>query len=168
MTPEEERAALDGRLQVALAEFDEMLLEQQQALEEKQRQDPLPGRESPGGPGGADGSGEPAASGGGAGQSAGPQGRGPQSGMPGGARTGDNSTGGSQDAGGSDRGDSSTGGIEGDQTQGDPRVPKDVGDGSDDDVVARQLREAAMKEEDPELREKLWDEYREYKRSTGS
>jgi protein-S-isoprenylcysteine O-methyltransferase Ste14 len=35
-------------------------------------------------------------------------------------------------------------------------------------VVARQLREAAMKEENPELREKLWDEYREYKKSTGS
>jgi hypothetical protein len=47
-------------------------------------------------------------------------------------------------------------------------VPPDVGDGSDDDVVARQLREAAMKEEDPQLREKLWDEYREYKKSAGS
>ena len=35
----------------------------------------------------------------------------------------------------------------------------------DDDVVARQIREAAMKEKDPELREKLWDEYRKY---TGS
>jgi hypothetical protein len=46
---------------------------------------------------------------------------------------------------------------------GDERVPRDVGDGSDDDIVARQLREAAMKEEDPELREKLWDEYRAYK-----
>ena len=50
----------------------------------------------------------------------------------------------------------------------DPRVPPDVGDGRDDDIVARQIREAALKEEDPELREKLWDEYREYKRSTGS
>ncbi len=48
------------------------------------------------------------------------------------------------------------------------RVPDDVGDGSDDDIVARQLREAAMAEEDPELREKLWDEYRQYKRSSGS
>jgi hypothetical protein len=38
-----------------------------------------------------------------------------------------------------------------------------VGDGSDDDIVARQLREAAMSEDDPELREKLWQEYREYK-----
>jgi hypothetical protein len=41
--------------------------------------------------------------------------------------------------------------------------PPDVGDGRDDDVVARQIREAAMKEEDPAIREKLWDEYRRYK-----
>lgn len=40
--------------------------------------------------------------------------------------------------------------------------PPDIPDGSDDDVVARQIREAAMKEKDPELREKLWDEYRKY------
>jgi hypothetical protein len=46
-------------------------------------------------------------------------------------------------------------------------VPPDVGDGSDDDIVARQLREAAEKETDPELREKLWDEYRAYKNSVG-
>jgi hypothetical protein len=50
----------------------------------------------------------------------------------------------------------------------DERVPDDVGDGSDDDIVARQLREAAMNEEDPELRERLWEEYRRYKgTSTG-
>ncbi|MDJ0656835.1 MAG: hypothetical protein QNJ40_21925 [Xanthomonadales bacterium] len=45
------------------------------------------------------------------------------------------------------------------------RVPDDVGDGSDDDVVARQIREAAINEDDPVLREKLWEEYRNYKRS---
>jgi len=44
-------------------------------------------------------------------------------------------------------------------------APDDVGDGSDDDIIARQLREAAMTEEDPELREKLWQEYRDYKAS---
>lgn len=33
----------------------------------------------------------------------------------------------------------------------------------DDDVVARQLREAAEKETDPELKKKLWEEYRKYK-----
>ena len=45
------------------------------------------------------------------------------------------------------------------------RVPSDIGDGSDDDVVARQIREAAMNESDPVLREKLWQEYRNYKKS---
>ena len=33
----------------------------------------------------------------------------------------------------------------------------------DDDIVARQLREAAQKETDPELRKKLWEEYWKYK-----
>lgn len=47
------------------------------------------------------------------------------------------------------------------------RVPVDVGDGHDDDVVARQIREAAMKEEDPAIRDKLWEEYRRYKNSQG-
>ena len=65
-------------------------------------------------------------------------------------------------------GEGSTGEVEGQVDQDDQRVPPDVGDGHDDDVVARQLREAAMKEDDPELREKLWDEYREYKKSAGS
>ncbi len=41
--------------------------------------------------------------------------------------------------------------------------PEDIPEGSDDDVVARQLREAAMREADPEVREKLWVEYRKYK-----
>ena len=45
-------------------------------------------------------------------------------------------------------------------------TPPDVGDGSDDDVVARQIRKVAESERDPELREKLWEEYRKYKRGT--
>jgi hypothetical protein len=43
-------------------------------------------------------------------------------------------------------------------------APADVGSGQDDDIIARQLREAAQKEQDPELRAKLWDEYRKYKK----
>lgn len=39
-------------------------------------------------------------------------------------------------------------------------VPPDVADARDDDVVCRQLREAAMQETDATLRDKLWDEYR--------
>jgi len=42
-------------------------------------------------------------------------------------------------------------------------VPTDIPDARDDDIVARQLREAAQMEKDPQLREKLWDEYRKYK-----
>ncbi|MCX2793333.1 hypothetical protein OQJ62_00185 [Microbulbifer thermotolerans] len=44
-------------------------------------------------------------------------------------------------------------------------VPADIPNGNDDDVVARQIREAAMRESDPELREKLWEEYRKYKKA---
>ena len=40
-----------------------------------------------------------------------------------------------------------------------------VPDGSDDDVVARRLRQAAQQETDPELKEKLWQEYIDYKRN---
>ena len=43
-------------------------------------------------------------------------------------------------------------------------VPEDIPDAKDDDIIARQLREAAMQEEDPELKEKLWEEYRKYKK----
>lgn len=42
-------------------------------------------------------------------------------------------------------------------------VPADIPDARDDDIIARQLREAATNEPDPELREKLWEEYRRYK-----
>ena len=38
-------------------------------------------------------------------------------------------------------------------------------DARDDDIIARQLREAAMQESDPELREKLWKEFERYKNS---
>ena len=41
-------------------------------------------------------------------------------------------------------------------------IPPDIPASADEDVLARQLREAAMNETDPELREKLWDEYRRY------
>tara|TARA_B110000285_G_scaffold233782_1_gene308640 strand:+ start:554 stop:1363 length:810 start_codon:yes stop_codon:yes gene_type:complete len=40
--------------------------------------------------------------------------------------------------------------------------PADIPNGNNDDVVARQLREAAMREPDPAVRERLWDEYRKY------
>jgi hypothetical protein len=52
------------------------------------------------------------------------------------------------------------------RSQGRSSAPPGTPDGSDDDVVARQLREAAEKETDPELKKKLWEEYRKYKEGT--
>lgn len=43
--------------------------------------------------------------------------------------------------------------------------PKNRYDPKDDDIVARQLREAAEEETDPELRKKLWKEYEQYKKN---
>jgi len=44
-----------------------------------------------------------------------------------------------------------------------PPVPEDIPSAQGDDIVAQQLREAAAAETDPDLREKLWDEYKKYK-----
>jgi hypothetical protein len=43
---------------------------------------------------------------------------------------------------------------------------KPIPSGVDDDIVARRLRRAAENETDPELKEKLWNEYRDYKENT--
>lgn len=43
--------------------------------------------------------------------------------------------------------------------------PKRYEGAEDDDIVARQLREAAENETDPVLKEKLWKEYEEYKKN---
>ena len=43
------------------------------------------------------------------------------------------------------------------------RTPDDIPVTVDDDIISRQLREAALAEEDPELRERLWVEYRKYR-----
>jgi hypothetical protein len=45
-------------------------------------------------------------------------------------------------------------------------VANEIPDGNDDDVIARRLRKAAEQETDPELKEKLWKEYVEYKKNT--
>ena len=55
-------------------------------------------------------------------------------------------------------------GKEGDTRDGDDRST--YADKDDDDIVARQLREAAENETDPELKKKLWEKYDEYKKST--
>jgi hypothetical protein len=41
-----------------------------------------------------------------------------------------------------------------------------IPDGNDDDIVARRIRRAAELETDPELKDKLWKEYVEYRKNT--
>lgn len=57
-------------------------------------------------------------------------------------------------------------GGEADDSVVETKTPDDIPDARDDDIVARQIREAALKEKDPVLREKLWEEYRKYKKQT--
>ena len=44
-----------------------------------------------------------------------------------------------------------------------PLIPDDIPDPQGDDIVAQQLREAAIAESDSDLRAKLWEEYKRYK-----
>jgi hypothetical protein len=61
-----------------------------------------------------------------------------------------------------DRGGTNSGSASGSGANG-----RDIPDGSDDDIVARRLRKAAEQETDPELKDKLWKEYIEYKKNAG-
>lgn len=154
-TAEEQVAALDAMLMAGLGEYDERLLREQERIKAD-----APSNDSGSG-GGAGSNGE----GGGEGDSEGEAGSdGDSDGRNSGGIAGTNpqsgQTGG-QPAGGPV--DSSQGSGQGGN---DRDQPADIPDGSDDDVVARQLREAAEQETDPELKEKLWEEYRRYKRGT--
>jgi hypothetical protein len=159
-TGEESAEALDGELDDSLSKFDRLLLRERETLADNRA------GASASGAGGTTGG---VAAGAGAGA---------------GGETGES---GSEDGGAEDGGADSSGETSGAETTGDStgapagaetvetgpqgeaedhrddRVPADIPDASGDDVVARQLREAAMAEDDPELREKLWEEYRRYK-----
>ena len=138
LTTAEQVAILDRQLEQSTSDFDAMILEEQQRQREeaRERADRSAEREQP----------EPAG--------AGTSGRSPYNDDV--AMGGGGSTGGGM--GGASRG----GGAPPDN----PAIykaPEDIPDGSNDDVVARQLREAAMREPDPAVRERLWNEYRKYK-----
>jgi len=151
-TVDEQIAVLDAELFAGLGEFDEMLLREQERVRAAA---PMTDASSGGSGGGG---------GGGAGDAGTAEGEdGADGGEDGDAEYGADSDGGSDDSDGS----FGEGGGRGTQRQGGRQgVPPDIPDGSDDDVVARQLREAAEKETDPELKKKLWEEYRKYKKGT--
>jgi hypothetical protein len=168
MTPEERTAQIDRELDRSLGVFDETLRREQRVI--AQARGARDGSGSGGaGPdtegssgfrGGSDGGDSAQGAGAGSGGSAGRRsgGAGGQEGGESQGQGGDGSRGAGQRGGGGGYGGGPAGGA------GPMTAPADIPDGSDDDIVARQLREAAMKETDPELREKLWQEYRNYKK----
>jgi hypothetical protein len=177
-TDDEKIALLDAELGNSLSEFDEKLLREQRELAEKSRSVSASGsgeqRErgegASGKAGDGDGEGEGEKAAGGSGGEAGESGSESAAGGAGGdgeserqAESGQQSGTGGEGAEGNER-VASAGGASGDGRQaGKTSTPADIPDGKDDDIVARQLREAAENEQDPALREKLWEEYRKYK-----
>jgi len=183
-TTAEQVARLDSSLAEALGEFDEMLLKEEQRIAARSPREREAGEdqggsqghgggsrsnsgESTGGMQGDDREGGQAGEGGKAGEGEQQEGTGSEPGTPGApgqtAGTGQDHSGGSRTG----QGGSPSAGGEGagsdqaetaDQGEGMPRIESGY-----DDIVARQLREAAEKETDPELKEKLWEEYRKYK-----
>ena len=74
------------------------------------------------------------------------------------------------EASGSGGGNAGSGGGNGGGNPGDSPtapLPEDIDDGRGDNIVEQQIREAAMRETDPLLREKLWEEYRRIKGQGG-
>lgn len=158
-----------GKFEQSMGDFDEKLLREQDRV--KARRPQAPAEDSGGG--GASGSGSEAGS----------EGSESDSGDTGGEQSGGQSDGQSDDqsgeqsseqsdgqggeqsneqgSGASPEGEQSDSGSRGDSSS--SSAPPDTPDGSDDDVIARQLREAAEKETDPELKRKLWEEYKRYK-----
>ncbi|TDJ20322.1 MAG: hypothetical protein E2O65_02310 [Gammaproteobacteria bacterium] len=177
-TDDEKIALLDAELGNSLSAFDEKLLREQRELAEKSRSVSASGSgeqrqrgegaSGKAGDGEGDGEGEKAA--GGSGGEVGESGSESAAGGAGGggeserqAESGRQSGTGGEGAQGNER-VASAGGASGDGRQaGKTSTPPDIPDGKDDDIVARQLREAAENEQDPELRDKLWEEYRKYK-----
>jgi len=177
---------LDEQLDDALGDFDESMGAGDGAEEEIDILDPMGGGSSSsagdqpvfeeGGMGGEGGQGgsvenESVAQRAASGASGGESGESGQQGGASGGSSGGSSgseSGGAEGAQGAGGGGASVSGQQGNATtgngdQGDADIvpiPDDVGDGRDDDIVLRQIREAAMQERDPVLRERLWDEYR--------
>jgi len=160
-TEEERIASLDGQLGSSMSEFDEMLLREMDELQRKRSGSPDSSGSSGTGGGGSEGSetsGEEGSRQGGEGQSQqSPEQEGEDRPKGQGEEVASQPEQGQQQSGA--QGGSRPEGKQTSQTASRDAPPVD----DDDDIVARQLREAAEKETDPVLREKLWEEYRRYK-----
>ncbi len=161
-TGAERTTAMVSEFEASLGDFDEKLLREQDRVKANRPQTGADSGGSAGGESGAEGQGEgkngsegeQGESGEGSEQGESGEGDGQQSGQ-----QGSDSQGGTDTGAGQPGGDSQGSSSGGNQSS----APADIPDGSDDDIIARQLREAAEKETDPELKKKLWEEYRRYK-----
>jgi len=155
----EKTAAMAGQFDDSLGEFDEKLLREQDRVKARRPLNNSP--DSSGGTGSGNES-EGESEGGSEGESEGDSGEDSSQTSAGGTSAeGEQRGEQSQQQG---RAQSNTGAQGGSSSGNQSTTPDDIPDGSDDDVIARQLREAAEKETDPELKKKLWEEYRRYKK----
>lgn len=160
-TDAERTAAANRRMDESLGNFDDEIRKERERLARERDA-------NAGGYSGAAGDGDEEGSGGdGNGGEASGSGGMEQGGSPGAGGTEGNSDGGMRSEGGGGGAGQSSGGAGSGSSKGSgpSTAPKNIPDGRDDDVIARQIREAAEKETDPELRDKLWKEYVEYKKN---
>jgi len=152
-TPDERRAALDKQLSDSLGAFDARLQKEQQKTSEERD-----ARQATVAAATASADGSDAAPGAG--------GQAPAEEVPGAHGGKQSKRGGESKAGhaGDLKSDEAAGAAGSASGNGAPAVI--VPDGSDDDIVARRIRKAAEQETDPELKDKLWKEYVEYKKNT--
>lgn len=142
LTEAEKKQILNHELEQKFAEFDKLMMSEREAVARQSNES--------GGSGGGEGNGGGQGGQGGQGGDEGPQ----ETAMSG---SGAESTTSSRSSGVPGTGHSDI----------PVEIPADIGSPQGDDIIARQLREAAMKEQDPALREKLWNEYRKYKSGGG-
>ena len=149
-TSEERRQAGEKDLDDSLGDFDKTLKKEQERVAKERDSRGSGETEGESGDDGS-GSGEGAGEGGGSGQ----------------PRSGDLQSAGNQSSkDGNSDGDPNAQG-EGAKGSGSGAGSQKVRTGSDDDIVAKRLRKAAEEETDPELKERLWKEYNDYKKATG-
>ena len=142
-TAAERRERLEGELEESVGGFDEVLADEQKEIS-------TVGRNTEGFGNGQGGAGTGRVGLGGQGGNSGGGG--------GGGGGGGNSAG--SVAGPQEQREASVGGLSEEEIR--QRTPDDIPNLVSEDIVARQLREAALAEDDPELRERLWEEYRTY------
>ena len=182
-TPDERRAALDKQLNESLGAFDAKLhKEQLKTAEERDARQatisPAPGPTSASTAAGSSGSSAAAGAHNDAGASTAATATSSADGSGSSARTGANGSS-ATEVPGPHRGkrgeirDSRAGDLKSDKDSGGTASASGNGapasvipDGNDDDIVARRLRKAAELETDPELKDRLWKEYVEYKKNT--